>query len=558
VKERSQLRLFRTAAILLLFARLGLPRDRWTELNVGPFYVATDSDEAAARNTLNQLEQTRWVLANLLEAKDLTALWPLRIMLARSAHAGSPDEFVWQNGQYIWVRSPNSRPPLGAIAGLLLDANTPRLPEQVESGMRALFFTLEAHGSRVNWGGAPARPDLDWARMQLFATKFEYSASFHIFLTALRSGSSLAAAERNAFGKSSDDLEAEAKANLAQGHWDPVPVSGRPLDPKRDFGVHSLDSVIADIYLADYDLKTDPKRAEAAYKAAVEAGGDAAALGFEGLAELAKRRGDDPRLELENAIRAGSRSAPVYFEAARGRPAPEAVPLLKRAAQLNDRWAEPVYAQAALADTPAEKEAQLRAALKLDPRSTAHWIELAKLQTGAGEATAAQGSWLRAEDSATDAAERERVHELRLSYEQQRLEAAEQARQRERDAARLADEQAQQAEIARIRAAEQKANQALDQAAGGEKPSAVVSWNALAAQKKLSGTLTRVDCLKSGYRLSIKSKTGGLIQLFLSKNSGANIACGAPPRPRRISVEYRAAIDDTLQTSGEVTSLTLQ
>ena len=73
----------------------------------------------------------------------------------------------------------------------MLDANTVRLPPEVESGLAQLFDTLEANGSRVTWGGTTAHLDLATARMALFATKFEYSASFHIFIAALKGGSSL-------------------------------------------------------------------------------------------------------------------------------------------------------------------------------------------------------------------------------------------------------------------------------------------------------------------------------------------------------------------------------
>ena len=246
-------------------------KERWTELNMGPFYVDTQGDAATARDTLTQLEQLRWVLSGLLESKDLPSVWPIRVMLARNEKTNPnppDDQFVSQNGQYIFVGSSSTRLLLEQVAGILLDANTPRLPPEVESGLRQLFSTLEAHGSRVTWGGAPAHPDLDWARMQLFATKFEYGSSFHIFLNALRGGSTLRMAERNAFGKDSQALEQEANANLAAHNWQPVAVSGRPLDPKRDFGEHSLDDAVAAVYLADLQLSNDRKAAEAAYKSA--------------------------------------------------------------------------------------------------------------------------------------------------------------------------------------------------------------------------------------------------------------------------------------------------
>jgi hypothetical protein len=533
-------------------------KDRWTELNIGPYYLATDGDPTAARSALNQLEQLRWVLGNLLEVKDLPSLWPIHILLVHKNEKTNPTgQFVWQNARYLLVTSPDALLPLSQVAGILLDANTPRLPADVESGLRALFSTLQAHGSRVTWGTAPAHPDLAWARMQLFATKFEYGASFHIFLTALKGGSTLAAAERNAFGKPSADLEKEAQANLAAGNWQAVPVSGRPLDPKRDFGEHSLDSAVAGVYLADWTVSSNPQSAEAAYKAAAEAGGSAAALGYEGLAAVAILTGQDPREDWDNAMRARSQSAPVYVASADGLSREEALPLLKRAAQLNDRWAEPVYRQVQFAQTPAEKESLLKTALQLDPRATAHWVELARLQTVAGESTAAQGSWLRAEDSAPNDAERDRVHQLRMSSEQERLDAAEAARRRERDAVHLADEQAQQAEAERIRAAEQKANQALDQASG-DRPSNPVAWDSLVGDKKLSGALTRVDCLKTGWRLWVRDKGGHQNQLFLSKETKAELTCGAQARPLRISLQYRAAPDEDLHTIGEITTLELR
>ncbi|MDQ2712588.1 MAG: hypothetical protein M3Y24_10230, partial [Acidobacteriota bacterium] len=295
-----------------------------------------------------------------------------------------------------------------------------------------------------------------------------------------------------------------------------------------------------------------------AYKAAVERGGAAAALGYEGLGSLAKLEGENPKVYWDDAIRSGSRSATVYVAAAQDLPAAEALPLLKRAAQLNERWSEPIYRQAQLAQDPADKESLLKAAIKLDPRATNIWVELAQLQTDSGEATASQGSWLRAEESAPSDAERDRVRQLRLSSEQRRLDAAEERERRERDAPYFADLRAQKAEENRIHAAEQKANQSLDAAAGDSKPSDVVQWNSLVQGKKLSGTLTRVDCLKSGWRLSVKDKSGKQTVLFLSKESHADLPCGLQAKPRRLTVEYHAAPDDDLHTEGEITSLRLQ
>ncbi|MBV9082842.1 MAG: hypothetical protein JOZ62_09215 [Acidobacteriaceae bacterium] len=532
--------------------------ERWTELNVGPFYVDTQSEVAAARDDLTQLEQLRWVLGGLLESKDLPSVWPLRILLTRENEGTKPAEFVWQNGQNLLIAKAGTRLPLDQVCGILLDNNTPRLPPEVESGLRQLFSTLEAHGSRVTWGGPVPRPNLAWARMQLFATKFEYGLSFHIFIAAVKNGSSLRVAEGNAFGKDPDELEKEAAANLARGNGQPVAVSGRPLDPKRDFGEHSIDGVVAEVYLADARLSTDPKSAEAAYKAAIEAGGDAMPLGYEGLAEIAKRQNESPRRYVEDAMRAGSKSPLIYVMAAQDRPAGDALPLLKRAAQLNPLWAEPVLQQAQLATNPAEKEALVKKATQLAPRQTRYWIELAHIQTEQGQASAAQGSWLRAEDSAPTDAEREKIHNQRISTEQERLDAAEAERRRERDAAHADIQRAQDAETARVRAAEEKANRELDAQAGGSKPAAVVPWDATVPQKKVVGTLTQVDCLKGPARITVKLKTGNTIQLLIEKPSEAKLSCGPQQPAPRVSISYAAEPDERLHTEGRVSNMQVQ
>jgi hypothetical protein len=538
----------------------GLPfshGEHWTELNIGPFHVDTQGDIREARDALTQVEQVRWVLSGLLEVQDLQSIWPIRVVFTKEdvpAQIG----FEWQNGQYLLVCRPGTHVPLDSLAGILLDANTPRLPAEVDSGLRQLFSTLEAHGSRVTWGGAPAHPDLAWARMQLFATKFEYGASFHIFLAALKDGATIRAAETNAFAKPEDALEEEAAANLASHNWQAVPVSGRPLDPKRDFGEQPLAAEIAGVYIADAELRNEPHAAESAYKSAIEAGGTAAALGFEGLAQSAKLDKQDPLPFLEKAMGAGTKSAPVYVAAAQEMPPEKALPLLKKAAQLNPRWAEPVYIQAKLAANPHGREDLLKKAIQLDPRATAYWVELAHVETTNGEASAAQGSWLRAEQSAPTNPERDRIHQMRIASEEQRLDAEEAAVRRERESAHEVDERAQDAETARIQAAEQQADQAVDAAGGEAQPEKVVPWSQTVPHKKLAGALIAVDCLHTATRISIKERSGRVTQLLLSDPSRDGLACG-PQRPsRRALVVYAAQPNDSFHTAGSVISVHVQ
>ncbi len=131
-------------------------------------------------------------------------------------------------------------------------------------------------------------------------------------------------------------------------------------------------------------------------------------------------------------------------------------------------------------------------------------------------------------------------------------------RRRERESVHLDDERAQQAETARIRAAEEKANEQLEAAAGNAKPEKVVPWEETVRQRKIQGTLIRVDCLHSSARLWVKEKSGASIQLFLKDPTQLGRACGPQQQPRRVSVAYSPRYDDRLNTSGDVVSITFQ
>jgi hypothetical protein len=544
--------------LLLLACSAHAAHDKWIEYNIGPFFVDTDSDPAAARQALTQMEQLRWVLSGLLEIRELNTIWPVRVLITNSAKTNPNFRgyFVSQNGQYLLVAPPNSVLPLGQLAGFFLEANTPRLPVEEESGFLQLFDTLQANGSRVTWGGAPAHADLGFSRLQLFATKFEYSASFHIFLTSLRNGSTVHVAEKNAFGKNPEDLEKEAAANLEARNWHPVAVNGRPLDPKRDFGEHSLDNTLADIYIADTLLTSDPAAAEATFRAAISETGTARALGFEGLAALDLLKKQDAGKDLDAAIAAGSKSALIYVEAAQDLPPDQALPLLKKASALNPLWAVPLFEQAKLAHTPAEKEALLLQAVKLNRRSSEYYAELAKTQALDGHAQLAQSSWIHAEDAAADEAERDRMHELREAAEASRLDALDADRLHEREAAHLADQRAQQSEADRIHAAEDRANKASAAESGTASSNAeTVDFASLAKPKKISGTIVMVDCMKDYERVAVKDMRGKVIQLYWKDPDRAKIPCSAHPKPTQVTVTYLPHDNDARGADGDVVNI---
>ncbi len=560
-QKRLWLPLSPAFSLLLLTAAFPLrAAEHWTELNIGPYYVDYDSDANAARDALTQLEQLRWVLGNLLESKDLRSVWPIRVVIGKAAKDNpttSGTEFVFANGSYQLLTLPGAHLPLGQVASIFLESNTARLPAEVESGVQQLCDTLEAKGSRVNWGANPTHPDLAWARIHLIATKFEYQAHFHIFMNALRSGSTLRAAERNSFSLSPEAFEKEVADHLAQANWDSVPISGRPLDPHHDFGEHALDPVIAQVYIANTQLTANPKMAESAYRNAVNAEGEAAALGFEGLAQVDKLNKQDPHPDFDSAIKAHSKSAPVYLGAALDRPAAEALPLLKDAAKINPLWAEPVFRQAQFTEDPQEKENLIRRATQLDPRISQYWIELAKLQTTNGHASLAQGSWLKAEDSAKNEEERARIHQMHVDSEKSRLDALEAEQRRERTEVHDADQRAQKVQEDAIHAAEERANRQLDAAAGGAPVGDTVSYASLLPKKKMIGALTQVDCLSHGTRLMVKAANGQTSALLLPETatSALQLTCGVQKSPRRVTLTYSVNADAIHHTVGDITEI---
>ena len=142
-----------------------------------------------------------------------------------------------------------------------------------------------------------------------------------------------------------------------------------------------------------------------------------------------------------------------------------------------------------------------------------------------------------------------------LDSEQERLDAADEARRRDREAVHLADERAQQAELDRIHAAEAKANHAVDVKAGTAVPETAVPWDQVVAQKKLEGTLVRVDCLHTATRIWVKDSSGNSVGLLMKDIPQSGLACGEQRRARRVSLTYSVDSDDRFHTVGTVISL---
>jgi len=528
-------------------------------LNIGPFLVATDGDTGQARDVLTQLEQMRWTISGLLDIRDLSPLWPARVLITSDARPTAG--VVQARDGYVIVMAPGTRAPLAALAKLFLEENTPRLPAEVERGFPRLFSTFEAKGPRIIWGAPPADPDLDWALMQLFATQPDYAGRFHVFMTNVRNGSNLSIAARNAFGKSLADLDREARALLVPGAAHAVTVGGRPLDPKRDFGEHSLDATMAAVYLADAHAADDPQVARPAYQAAIEKGGATAALGQEGLALLKRLEQKDNHSLLEDAIAAGSKSAPVYLLASESQSKEVALELLKKAQLFNPRWGEPVFREAELMQSNQERERLYQQAVKLNQRSAEYWQALAEVQVASQHLVAAQGSWLRAEAACDTEAQREKIQARRLALEDVRLDAAERERRIKQAAVEADLARVQNDQMQRIHEAEKKANTDLEKSSGAPAASPIPWWDD-PAQRALKGDLVRVDCVGSQTKFRIRIDDGSTKILLIRDQKLVSIegtqsafTCGPQEPARKVSVNYSAHPDKRTGSDGDIVAV---
>jgi hypothetical protein len=256
-------------------------------------------------------------------------------------------------------------------------------------------------------------------------------------------------------------------------------------------------------------------------------------------------------------LAAGGRSFPP--DSPRGLLAKNTMPALELAIKANPKWAEPQFKIAALETDPAHKIARLKLAASLAPRNAIYWQTLATAQAAVNLYADAEKSWTAAERAAGNPQEKEQIHRAKLSLEENRaeFEAAEKRRQLEEEAQDL--QRVKNNAAAEIRAVEQAANQRM--AANNGNVKGAVPWYGDPTGQKVSGTLTRVECLNGGQmRLTIQ-QAGFPIrllirnpkQLTVAANSGeAEFACGLQKPARKIEVQHDGKADARLSTMGDI------
>ncbi len=534
--------------IPFLFLVLAARAEDWTLYRSGPFEVYTPGEERAARAALNTLEQMRHVLETRLSIGEARSVWPIRLVVFSDSRQHRP--YVTgglRQARDAWVAGVTTRGelPLSDCVRTLLEDNTRRMPPEIDRGLALLFSAFRAEGPRAFFGlPAAAGRSRDWARAHLLAATPEYAGRSRVFFVNLQQGAGWEMAARNAFQFGREQLEREVDKYLASAPQASIPVSGRPLNPDRDFRPEEVTPVQAALLRADL---LQGEAAQAAYQAVLGSYPNQPQA-LEGLTRYAE------------AIQAGSASARCHYEHASGLKDREAArAALTEAARLNPRWHEPLFKMAELESQPAVKIPLLRQAAERYPRSPALWRALAEACGLAADTACEAQAWQAAEQAATDDAEKERLHAERRNAIRRRaeLEEAERRRQADEEARKL--EELRQKTLSNIRAAEERAAKSLPPREGGGQ--VVEWWDDPRPKRTASGLLERVDCLRGQVSLVIKTDDGPTVRLRIPEPSrvalmgggDTTLGCGPQKPPRRIRAEYVPGQDPKANVAGEAT-----
>jgi hypothetical protein len=535
----------------------------WVKFTSEPFEVLSDAGDRAGREVLVRFEEFRHALGVVAGEQNLETPLPVRILVFKNAKGWTtPAPLTEGRDRYAIALGENTPPSpavFGDLARLFLESNTSRMPTAFENGLIEFFSTLEVKDIHITAGKAPGRPDLDWARVHMLAVSPEYSSKLGVFLYNLRKGADIDFACRNAFGKASLDMEAEAKRYFAAGNFQTISISSQPMSPS-DFPERPVSD--ADARLARADLLAG-SQSRADYEALLHDNVKTAEA-HEGLGILALRDSnkDEARREFQAAMDAGSASARCYIEYAKLEPDNDkAAAALLRAAGINPKLDEPFALLAARDTDPQKRVAHWKAAAERNPRSALYWKSLAEAYLADHDFANAAKAWTSGEQAAVDPAERERMRAARLEVEQQRLDYEEAERNRKAAEEAREIERLKAEARAEVRALETKYSDAPPSPAG----TVVPWWNGPSPAGKIRGALKQVDCLGKQARLVIEGEDHKTVKLLVSDPqkiaiTGVNqqtLGCGIQ-KSRRVSIEYFPKTDTKLATMGEVATVTFE
>ncbi len=510
-----------------------------------------------------RFEEFRHALGQIVGEDDLATAMPVRILLFKSSQGWtSPSPLTEGRDRYAIVlqeKQPVSPEIYSELTRLFLRTNTSQMPPRFERGLVAFFSTFANTGVHITVGAPPPHPDLDWARVHLLVVDPQYFGKIRVLLYNLRKGVDEDPAYRNAFGKSAAEIENEAKQHLDRRNFQTASLNARPL-AERDFPEKPVAD--SEVRLARADLLAANSAAE--YQRLLH-DNIKVPEAQEGLGILALRAGQsgEVRQHFSLAMEAGSTSARCYIEYAKLEPdAAKADQALLKAAGINPKLDEPFALMAQRDTDPAKRLLHWKEAADRNPRNPVYWQNLAEAYLAGHNYSEAAKAWTQGEQSATDPAERQKMHQARMAIEQQRLdyEAAERKRKADEDAAEL--QKLKEQARAEVHALEAKYSDGPP-----APPDKVVPWwDGPHAEGKFRGTLKQVDCLGKQARLVLEGDDHKPLRLLVADpgkisitGSGElSLGCGAQSKPRHISVEYVPKNNARLATAGEVATIEFQ
>ncbi len=539
----------RTLAAFLLSCAALTAADKWTYVKSGPFEVWTNGADKHAKFRLLEAEQFRHALTQILGKPELKFPWPVRIIAVKkgaSANMGQHPMLGLVRDAYLAV-VPNEQ-PLDAefrrvAARILLDANTKRYPGNFDDGIAEVLADLEVQGTRVSLGypSQPERRTPAWARIHMMLSDDAFSGGrMRVYLSNLEQGSDEATACRNGFGKSVAEVDSLVTAYLAKPTFESKSLTGRPIQAERDFYSKTLPEDSARI--AEVDAGMNKARS---------------------LADLQTPESYETQELYGQAVDKGSKSANAWFryglELLKASKPAEGKSALQKAAELNPLWADPHAELAKLETIPGRILAEWKLAANLDVRNVAYWEALAIASTKTNAFKDAAAAWAGAERAAPSEKERARVKQARLDLETQRANYAENERRKASDDRYREIERLKAEALGEIRKAEMKTNERLG---SDSAPKTTEKWWDGAQGEKISGLVTRVECLNGPARLWLDNTRKLLIRdaskIAIVGSREETLGCGIQKPARKATILYSPKPDAKYGTIGDVLQVEFQ
>ena len=519
----------------LLFSLLFLPvvvcaEDRWIEFDSGPYQVLTNAGDKAGRDALNYLEQLRYTLGTMLGKPDLHSIWPIRVIVLKS---GKQFPNVKMGRDSYMASFLSIQPETAAdIIRILIDANAGRMPENIERGLVSLFSTLSVQGTKVSIGIPPATKDRDWSRVHMLTVDPAYNGRLRVLLGNLQQGIDAEPAYKNAFEKTPQQVDDQLNAYILAGNYGTAPLSGRPLDAKRQLYAKTPEPFTVALAQADVLLANGASGSRELYTALLNQKAGASEP-HEGLGSL------------DAAVKNDSHNAHTYVDLGRMTTnAAQKITLFTKATQLNPRWAEPYILRAETETVAFRRVPLLQTATQLAPRNASYWRLLAEAQEASNQFAEAGKSWGRAERATESFEERSMIRQARQLGEAMRLDLQAKERQEVRRKQEQEMQDLKNRALSDIRAFEAKANQ-------GQAPlDPNVKLGEYQEEKPVvvHGFLVRVDCLGTKAKLHVQGEDKKIRQVTIRDPSKVTIrgggekalGCGVQKPARPLTIESLA------------------